>query len=177
MKQTVCILSLLIFALSLQAQDTKTKIKTKGNAPAMMLPYTAHYSSQFKIGNPAHAEMVLQLWKDYDDNDFGKHAAWFADTMQMISTSGLVTKGKAANMEAIKKYRSSLTSASSTVDAWIPLRSIDKNEDWVAIWGTETDTYADGHTEKSEIHEIWQINKDGKVVFIKQYTGKSPERS
>jgi hypothetical protein len=52
----------------------------------------------------------------------------------------------------------------------MPLKSVDRNEDWVAIWGTETDTYTDGKTDKKDIHEIWRINKDGKVDFIKQYS-------
>jgi hypothetical protein len=59
----------------------------------------------------------------------------------------------------------------------MPLRSVDKNEDWVALWGTETDTFADGKIQKRDIHEIWRINKDGKVDFMKQFTAvPSPQQ-
>jgi hypothetical protein len=156
--------------------DDKMKVKDKTGMGNMAMPYSANYSSDFRIGNPAHAKMILELWKDYDDNMFDRHVSWFADTMQMIGSDGRVTKGLSANMEGVKKWRGSLTSAKSTVDAWIPLKSNDKNENWVAIWGTEVDTYPDGHTTSTEIHEIWRINKDGKVDFIKQYQGKSPEK-
>ncbi|MBA2249401.1 MAG: hypothetical protein H0W12_04335, partial [Chitinophagaceae bacterium] len=122
---------------------------------------------------PAHARMILDVWKDWDDNAFDRHN-YMADTLTMILPDGSVTKGMAANLEGAKKYRGSLTSSKSTVDAWIPLRSTDRNEDWVAIWGNETDTHADGTVDKREIQEIWRINKDGKIDYMKQYSGKSP---
>ncbi len=160
--------------VKVKTKDDKMKIKDKTGIGNMVMPYTATYSSDFRMGNPAHAKMILELWKDYDDNMFDRHVSWFADTMQMIGSDGRVTKGLAANMEGVKKWRSSLTSAKSTVSAYMPLRSVDKNEDWVAIWGTEVDTYPDGHTTAMEVHEIWRINKDGKVDYIQQYHGKSP---
>ncbi len=65
-----------------------------------------------------------------------------------------------------------MTSAKSTIHAQVPLKSTDKNEDWVAIWGTETDTWADGKVETRDLHEIWQINKDGKVAVMRQFSAK-----
>ncbi len=62
-----------------------------------------------------------------------------------------------------------MSSASSVIQAWVPLKSVNRNEDWVAIWGTETDTYADGKKDIKDLHEIWRFNKDGKVVFMKQF--------
>jgi hypothetical protein len=134
-------------------------------------PYTANYSSNFKMGNPAHAKMILELWKDWDDNAFDRHN-YFADTVVMYLSDGSVIKGKDSVVAGAKKFRGSMSAAISSIDAWMPLKSVDKNEDWVAVWGTETDTYPDGKTEKREIHEIWRINKAGKVDFMKQFTSK-----
>jgi hypothetical protein len=54
---------------------------------------------------------------------------------------------------------------------------MDRNENWVALWGTETDTYPDGKTSKREVQEIWRINKDGKVDFMKQFSSMpAPEQ-
>jgi hypothetical protein len=33
-----------------------------------------------------------------------------------------------------------LTSAVTTVDAVMPIKSVDKNENWALIWGKEVDT-------------------------------------
>jgi hypothetical protein len=154
----------------MKMKDDNAKIKMKGqDGMNLAYPYTATYSSNFIMGNPANAKMVLDLWKDWDDNAFDRHD-YFADTLVMYMPDGSFTKGKAANMEAAKKYRGGMTSAKSTIDAWMPLRSTDRNQDWVAVWGTETDTWADGKTETKEIHEIWRINKDGKIDLMRQFT-------
>lgn len=159
--------------------DTKTKTKTMDGAPMTTTttttttmaagdPYTAMYSSNFTIGNPAHSKMLLDVWKDWDDNDFKRHD-YMADTLVMSFPDGTMMKGKQANLDAAMKYRGSMTSAKSTLNAWIPLRSVDKNEDWVALWGSETDTYPDGKVVTRDIHEVWKINPDGKIAWMKQY--------
>lgn len=134
----------------------------------MALPYKANYSSDFKIGNPQHSKIILDLWKDFDDNTFDKHD-YMADTVVMFFPDGSMAKGKDSVMAGAKRYRASMAGVSSTIDAFIPLRSNDRNEDWVAVWGVETDTYAGGKTEKKDLQEIWRINKDGKVDFMKQF--------
>jgi hypothetical protein len=153
-------------------KDDNTKIKIKAeDGMNTVLPYTATYSSNFVMGNPAHSRMILDMWKDWDDNAFDRND-FFADTVAIYLPDGTVTKGKAANLEGAKKYRGSMTSAKSTIQAWVPLKSTDKNENWVAIWGTEVDTWPDGKVETSEIHEIWRINKDGKIDLMRQFIAK-----
>ncbi len=155
---SICILFLFIVSSNSFAQKTN-----------MTYPYTAEYSSNFAIGNPAHSKMILELWKDWDDNAFDRHN-YMADTVVMFFPDGSMVKGKDSTMAAAKQYRGSMKSAVSKIQAFIPLKSIDRNEDWVAVWGNETDTYADGKTETKELQEIWRINKDGKVVFMKQFS-------
>ena len=140
----------------------------------MSYPYTANYSSDFKIGNPANAKMILELWKDWDDNALERHD-YFADSVIMFFPDGSVTRGKDSCLAAAKRYRGSMSSALSSIDAWMPLESIDRNQDWVAVWGTETDTYPDGKTDKKDLQEIWRINKDGKVNFMKQFASAHAE--
>lgn len=138
------------------------------------LPYKAGYSSDYKMGNPAYAKMVLELWKDWDDNTFDKHD-YFSDTVKFYGSDSSVVKGKAENLAAAKKYRGGMTSAKSVVHAWVPLTSNDKKDDLVCIWGTETDTWPDGRTEKRDLHEVWWFNKDGKVTAIRQWVSKFGE--
>ncbi len=165
----------------IKVDDDKTKIKTDNNQvivtnPGGMNtnPYTASYSSNFVIGNPAHTNMIVDMWKDWDDNAFDRHNYW-ADTITVYLPDGTVLKGRDSTLAGAKRFRGSLKSAKSTIDAWVPLRSTDRNEDWVAIWGTETDTWPDGRVEKMQIHEVWRINKDGKIDLMRQFTAK-PEK-
>ncbi|MDQ6755902.1 MAG: hypothetical protein M3004_03115 [Bacteroidota bacterium] len=161
-------------ANKIKIKDDNGKIKIK-NGKGMMnnYPYTAAYSSNFIMGNPAHAKMVLDMWKDYDDNQFTRHDM-LADTVKVYLPDGTVISGKQNSLSGLSAYRSGFASATSTVDAWMPLKSVDRNENWVAIWGSEKDTNKDGSVTSTEIHEIWRINKDGKVDYIKQYAGKTP---
>ena len=149
---------------------------SSGAGMGEMLPYKAEYSSQFEIGDPAKSKMILELWKDWDDNNFSRHADYFADTVTMILPSGDVITGKDSVRASAERYRGSLTSAQSKVDAYISTRSIDRNEDWVCIWGSETDVDKDGNTTVRNLHEIWRINKDGKVDFMQQFAGTPPKR-
>src|SRR5450631_1598150 len=152
---SICTL-LLVFLCKENFAQGKEKAKDgKATMDNMSYPYTANYSSDFKIGNPAHAKMILELWKDWDENAFDRHN-YFADTVVMFFPDGSTIKGKDSCLAGAKRYRGSMSSATSSLNAWIPLKSMDKNENWVALWGTETDTYPDGKTNKRDLHEIWR---------------------
>ncbi len=62
-----------------------------------------------------------------------------------------------------------MTSVKSTIHAWVPLKSMDMNEDVVCIWGNEENTMPDGKIENKEIHEVWWFNKDGKIHEMRQW--------
>lgn len=142
-----------------------------GMAQAAKAPYTAAYSSSFKLGNPAYSAIILNMWKDWDDNDFTRHD-YMSDTVTLWLPDGQVIHGKAAALEGAKKFRGGMKSCSSVVHAWVPLKATDKGDDLVCIWGTETDTYADGKVDVRELHEVWWFNKDGKLSGMRQFTAK-----
>jgi hypothetical protein len=157
----------------MKIKDDKIKMKMQ-TANTKDFPYHATYSSQFVMGNKAHAKKILEIWKDYDENNITRHADYFADSLTVDFPNGMSLKGKDAAMKAITDYRTSQGKVESVVDAWIATRSVDKNEDWVCIWGVETATDASGKVTKNRLHEIWQLNKDGKVVYMAQFMATPP---
>lgn len=175
---TLCALALVFMckeSVAQQKQKTKdghAKMKAKeARMNEISYPYTAGYSSDFTIGNPEDAKKILELWKDFDNNTFDAHD-YFSDTAVMYFPDGAMAKGKDSILAGAKQFRSSMSSVTSTLDAWVPLKSIDRNANWVAVWGTETDTSPDGKVDKRDVHEIWRFNKDGKVDFMKQFMAK-----
>lgn len=187
MKKLTPILSTLILSVALsclvQAQEkakpaTTAKATTKAMSTAKVdnsaMPYTAVYSSNFEMGDPAKSRLVLEMWKDFDDNALDRHADILADTAKIFLSDGQVLTGKDNMMSGMKMYRNSMTSLSSDIHAFMSFRSIDKNHDWVAVWGTENTTTKDGLKNSSNLHEIWRFNKDGKVDEIRQYSSKMP---
>lgn len=181
MKQVFTILAVaFFFSLSITTHAQSAKGKSKSAMQTSMsensdMPYTAMYSSKFQMGNPKFSHMVLNAWKAYDDNMFDNMGDLIADTVTAIMPDGSVIKGKDAFLNGIKSYRGGFSSAKSTVDAWVPLKSVDKGDDIVFIWGGETDTKTDGTTQKVDLHEIWAFNKDGKLFFFRQFSGPAPK--
>jgi hypothetical protein len=131
--------------------------------------YTASYSSKFIIANPGYSEKVLMLWRDFNNNTLDAHLDMFADTVSMTLANGAMIKGKAENLAGAKQFRSSVTDYKSTVDAWVSLKSTDRNENVVCIWGEEEYTDKDGKKVKTSLQEVWGFNKDGKVDLMLQY--------
>lgn len=154
-------------------QEMNQKLE-EAAAKNIAYPYKAEYSAQLVPGSPMHAQLVLNMWKYWDDNALDKAEQFVADTILFQSSDGTTISGKEAFMNEAHEQRDKLTKVKSFVDAWMPLNAMDRNENWVAIWGREEGTDREGVTSVQLHHEIWRINKDGKVDFMRQYTAAMP---
>lgn len=159
----------------------KTKAKAKGAKEAMpaarmetadnsALPYVPTYSGKFAMGNPAHSRMVLNLIKDYETNLFSMSDA-FADTAIVFFPDGTTVRGIEALTGAFKQMRTSEPDMTINVSAVVPMRSTDRMEDWVLVWGN-----SGGTSNRTEFHHIWRINRDGKVDYLRLYQGKEAQQ-
>lgn len=159
----------------------KTKAKSKAGKEAVPavrmevlndvpLAYSPTYSGKFVLGNPMHSQMVLNLIKDYESNLFSM-ASLFADTAVVFFPDGTITQGIDALSAAFKQMRASVPDMTIQVSAVVPLRSTDRKEDWVLVWGN-----SGGASDRLEFHHIWRINRDGKVDFLRLYQGKAAQQ-
>lgn len=127
------------------------------------------YSSQFEMSNPKYSEKVVQLWDDFDKNKLDNNRSYFADSVAM-DFPGMSFKGSLDSMMSIiKGVRNSMPDVKSKVDAVMCVKSIDKLEDWVLIWGREYITETSGKVDSSLVHEIWRFNDAGKVDYMSQF--------
>ena len=154
---------LVLFNTDASAQNGKSKNAEKNNAL-----YTATYDADFRMGNADYSTMILELWKDWDNNTFEMHD-YFADTIKMYFPDGSIVSGKKSAMDGAMAYRKTLKAVKSTVHAYVSLYSKEKNETGVSIWGMEENTMADGKVEKRDLHEVWFFNKDGKISTVRQW--------
>jgi hypothetical protein len=141
-------------------------------AQAVKMPYTAGYSSSFTMADPNYSEKVLMLWKDYENNTLDKHADMISDTVTMLLADGTLVKGKASNMTGVKEFRGSIKDLKVTVDAWMSIKSLDRDENLVCVWGNETFTDKDGKQVSRRMQEVWGFNSAGKVSLMLQYVGQ-----
>jgi len=145
-------------------------------APLNTMGYTVDYSSSFQMGDQKNSEMILSLWKAWDSGDLSPAKTMFADTIHMYTMDGTVMGGGRDSVIAGgQAYRNMFTAVNSSIHAIVPLKSTDKNEDWVAVWGTENRTDKKGKKESTQLHEIWKINSDGKIALMYQY-GATPAK-
>ena len=163
---------------------TKTDVTTdsSGMASAKMstsdpvtLPYPVTYSSQFEKSDDRNSQLILGLWKDYDNNTFDNSKNKFADTVTLLMP-GLEMTGvtRDSALASINAYRSTFGNVASRVAAVTALKSTDKNEEWVLVWGTEVHTNKKNITDSVHLQETWRINKAGKVDYLMQYMRNPP---
>jgi hypothetical protein len=134
------------------------------------LPYTASYSSSFKMGNPEYSAMILQgSWKDWEMNTMDNMKSWIADTITVFQSDNTMVKGIDSLEARWKRGRAKYSAVSTTIDAAMPVYSTDKNENWVLVWATEIDTNLDGKKDTSSVMETWRINKDNKADLLYQF--------
>lgn len=156
---------------SSNTKDTTTVAATDTTAMSTNVSYAypVEYSSDFTIGDPKYAQMVLELWKDYDNNTFNNHKDYFADSVNM-DFSGMSISGTRDSIIAMATAdRGKLKNSTSSVEVVTALKPKGKDETWVCVWGKEVDTHKDGKMDSVYLNENWMFNKDGKVAYMSQF--------
>jgi hypothetical protein len=151
-------------------EEKESETKTSAAPSSTTLPYTATYSSRFEMGDPKNAEAILAAWKAWDDGDLQASRKLFSDTMHFYLRDGSEMHGSTdSTLKGAQEFRNTFASVKSTVDAYLPLKSIDKNENWVCIWGIEVSTDKTGKKDSIGLQETWRFNKDGKIDLLYQF--------
>jgi|SRR5664279_69564 len=141
-------------------------------APAVALPYTAVYSSDFVPGKPSDVAAVLSNYKAWQDNDMATLRATTGDSATMIFSSGMELYATGDSLiKMAKKFRDSLSKVELTFYAWTSNHSVDKNEEWVNVWYKEVDSYKTGKKD-SAVYEDDNRVKDGKIVWSSSHVQK-----
>jgi len=178
MRKTFFVLGLSVFAACNSGTDTKVESmssKDSVSADNISLPYTATYSSKFEMGDAKNVKTILDLYKDWDNNTLDNSKDKFADTLTLYFSDGTKMYGSFDSVTAsAKRFRNTLGTVSTNVHAVFPVKSTDKNENWVAAWFTEYRTNAKGNKDSVELQETWRMNKDGKADLLFQYEQKNP---
>ena len=147
-----------------------SKPDSSAMAKTIQSPYEISYSSKFVMDEPKNAETLLAIWKAYDNGDLSVSKDLFADTVEaQLGDGSRMRTSRDTMLVAVQAMRNSFKSAVDRVAAVMAVKSTDKNEHWVLIWGTETDTYKNGKVDSTELQETWRFNKDGKANFVLQY--------
>jgi len=164
MKKCILLLAAPLLIMSCKNESTSTDVKKDST---VTYPYQATYSSDWSIStNTKNTQTVLQSYKDWETDKLSNGNSYLADTMRIDSWTGDQMKlTKDSTLHLWQKYRDSLSSSKITVLAWINLHSNDKNQDWVSVWYTQTDTYKSGKIDSAFYQDDNRI-KDGKINYV-----------
>ena len=176
MKKILAIASLAMLAACNSPESAKTDDAMKTSAdsavqvPDITSPYKIGYSSKFAMDDPKNAESLLTLWKDWDNGNLGAHKEIFADSVEMhLADGSMMHSSRDSVIAAGQNFRNMFTTAVSSVDAIMAVKSTDKDENWALIWGKEIDTDKKGKIDSFYLQETWRFNKAGKANLVFQY--------
>jgi hypothetical protein len=137
--------------------------------PVVTYPYPVVFS-KFQIGDANQAKMLLEIWKDWDNGNLMNHKDYFADSLAMFIADGPPMMGKRDSVLAsAQNYRNTYTTVQSSIDAIVPLHSVDSSQNFVAVWGLERHTDKNGKMDSVYLQEVWRLNKDNKFDLMYQY--------
>lgn len=166
-----------VIALSFLACNNEEKPETtvvaEANVPANMSGFTPLYSASFVMDAPANTETVLALWKDWKAGDLSVSRGHFADSLSLFLADGTSMVGHTDTLlKGMQDYRSSFKGMEVAVDAIFAVKSTDKDENWVTVWGSEIQTDMNGKVDSVSLQETWRFNKAGKVNLMFQAVRK-----
>jgi hypothetical protein len=166
-----------VFALSFMAcnnkKDTGNTGEVKAHVPANMHGLTPSYSASFVMDSAKNTETVLALWSDWKSGDLSKSRSHFADSLSFFMPDGSNMIGPTDQiLKGMQDYRNSFKGMLVNVEAVFAVKSTDKNENWVAIWGSEIQTDMKGKTDTVSLQETWRFNNAGKVDMMFQAARK-----
>lgn len=167
----------LLLAMGCSQPETKespaaAEAPAAAGTPSATYAYAPRYSNDFSFDESGNADIVMKLWKQFEENKLEEGLGYFADSVMMLFPDGnSVHATKDSVMAMTKAYRNSYSSLHNEVDAVIPLKENKNGERWVLVWGEE---YHEKNGKKDSVllHELWRFNKDGKINMMQQFAGK-----
>ncbi len=176
MKQLVLVMAVTLLAAACNTAKKEEPKSDESKSTTGSFPAT--YSSSFEMGDMKLAEKAVQhSWKDWESNNFDGLSDFFADTVTAFMSDGSTIIGPKDSLIAMwKKVRAGLTTVVDSINAYTPVYSTDKKENWALLWVTDYSTDAKGKKDTVDYMETWRFNKDGKADLVLQYQRIQPKK-
>jgi hypothetical protein len=138
--------------------------------PEVALAYKPTYAAQFEIGEQGHAQKVLEVYKGYESNTLDGRQ--FAASIEVQYPEGFSVKGKEKVLALMKEARSELAGVKNTIGTVLSFHSPGRPESWVSVWARSEEVDKEGIAARYSVNEIWRINKDGLIDFMRRYDSR-----
>lgn len=135
----------------------------------LLYSYAPIYTGSFDTGKPAYAKKVLEIWKEFETGDIQHVNEYFSDSLTLIFPDSFLTGKRDSILYTFQKRRLAYQDVQCYIDAWLPLRAEDRNEELVVLWGRQDGTTKEGKRRYTVLHEIWRFDEKGKIKKMEQY--------
>ena len=124
-------------------------------------PFTLNYSHNWQIGDTAHIKKVMEFIKEFELNDFSKKEL-FSDYVEVyfMKTEGFFLNDTL--IAKLQKQRADLINPRIQLLSVIPLKSTDRNENWVIVLGDLLNIVPGKEQKKTDFVQLFQVNNRGK---------------
>ena len=151
------------------SQAAKHPSPAQTSVDSVFYPYEAIYTSAFESGKTEQTAIVLQIWKEWETGSLPRLNALFADSLSLIFPGKIIRGKKEEVLRQFQGKRDGYREMQCYIDAWLPLKATDANEDIVLIWGRQDATTPSGRRDYLVLHQVWRFNAEGKIFSLTEY--------
>ncbi|HEU4473071.1 MAG TPA: hypothetical protein VFR58_18395 [Flavisolibacter sp.] len=162
-------LCVLLVAGCNNASDQSPVVSFETGDSGVYYSYSPEYTSGYTIGDFGQVKTVTEIWKHYENGDLMLAAPQFADNLTIVFPDHTISGAKDSVLAQLKAEREAFIAVQCSISSWLPVRTKEKKDEWVFLWGKQIRSDKNGGTRSIEVHEIWQFDKQGKVQFMQQY--------
>jgi hypothetical protein len=171
MRHLFALLSSLTILFSCNSKNNSEVAGNTGKtSDTLTYTYKATYSSDVTVpSKPEIGQMVLNVWKMFEDKQIDSLKKYYADTVIYENSDGYYFHGPVDSLLNFARADvKALDSLRFDISMWQSLHVNDRNEDWVYIWAAERRYEKGEKADTSLIHEQWKV-ENGKVSYFNQY--------
>jgi len=156
-----------------KAEETSGKTEEKKESSPVTYAYAAGYSSDFSMGDATHGKIVLDLFKMWEENKVDDMKTLLADSVSIEFPDGNKFADNTADsmINFAKQFRNQIKSIRVEFDGWMPVKSNDKNDNYVLTWSREYTTDMKGKADSSRMHAYFLI-KNNKIRSWSEFQQK-----
>ena len=151
------------------SEPAKNTSTSQSSVDSVFYPYEAIYTSEFESGKSKQTEIVLQVWKEWEAGILSHLNQVFADSLSLILPGEIVRGKKQEVLKVFQGKRDGYKDMQCYIDAWLPLKAKDVNEDIVLIWGRQDGTTPSGRRDYRVLHQVWRFDAEGKIFSLTEY--------
>jgi len=143
--------------------DKSIKIKVTDAIKVRSHIYTSTYSAQWTKGDSSNTEVVMKFMKSWENNSIDtsllSNFVYFKNNWEK----------KESIMDNLRIELNNFAKWKFSVSSIIPVKSIDRNENWVIVYGTLNKRDFKDNMTAINFTQWYKVNKENRIEFFKEF--------